>query len=80
MISDREAAGYLVVGASVSVLFSVAIVTMSLAANSGKIDAGHVYSVMTYIWTYAISLDDAPRLIESFSNLKDIGKRVKTEI
>ena len=30
--------------------------------------------------TFAISLDDAPRLIEEFSKLKDIGKRVNVEL
>ena len=29
---------------------------------------------------FAISLDDAPRLIEEFSKLKDIGKRVNVEL
>ncbi|MDA3062765.1 MULTISPECIES: hypothetical protein [unclassified Campylobacter] len=39
-------------------------------------DAGYIFTVMNYIWTFAIGLDDAPRLIEEFSQLKDIGKRV----
>ena len=30
--------------------------------------------------TFATSLDDAPRLIEEFSKLKDIGKRVNVEL
>ena len=30
--------------------------------------------------TFAISLDDAPRLIEEFSKLKEIGKRVNIEL
>lgn len=30
--------------------------------------------------TFATSLDDAPRLIEEFSKLKDIGKRVNIEL
>ncbi|KYK84578.1 hypothetical protein SA2200_10665, partial [Aggregatibacter actinomycetemcomitans serotype d str. SA2200] len=30
-------------------------------------------------WTFAISLDDAPRLVEELSKLKDIGKRVEVE-
>ena len=29
---------------------------------------------------FAINLDDAPRLIEEFSKLKDIGKRVNIEL
>lgn len=29
---------------------------------------------------FAIALDDAPRLVEEFSKLKDIGKRVNVEL
>lgn len=29
---------------------------------------------------FAIALDDAPRLVEEFSKLKDIGKRVNIEL
>ena len=48
--------------------------------SSNHANAGHIYSVLTYLWTFAISLDDAPRLIEEFSKLKDIGKRVNVEL
>lgn len=49
---------------------------VNLATTKG-VQAGHIYAVITYLWTFAISLDDAPRLLEQFSNLKDIGKRVE---
>ncbi|VTM00972.1 membrane protein [Klebsiella pneumoniae] len=41
------------------------------------INAGHIYSVMTYMWMFATSLDDAPQLLEKFSQLRDIGKRFR---
>jgi len=44
----------------------------------GGLDAGHIYSVMTYMWMFAMSLDDGPQLLEKYSQLKDIGKRVNT--
>ena len=47
--------------------------------SSQQTNAGHIYSVMTYIWNFVISLDDSPKLIEEFSNLKDIGKRIDAE-
>lgn len=75
-ISNREAMGFLVVGLIAAVLFSIAIVLLS----ASKASAGHIYSVFTYLWTFAISLDDGPRLIEDISNLKDIGKRVSVEL
>lgn len=72
-LSNREALGFLWVGVAMSVVFGTAVVQLS----SRTVDAGHIYAVMTYLWTFAIALDDAPRLVEEFSKLKDIGKRVE---
>ena len=73
LISNREAFGYLCVGAAMSILFGFAFVMMTL---KGYGSAGHVYSVNTYLWMFAMSLDDVPRLVEQYSNLKDIGQRI----
>lgn len=73
-LSNREAGSYLAIGITVAVLFGVAVVKMSTTPN---VQAGHIYAVITYLWTFAMSLDDAPRLLEQFSNLKDVGKRVE---
>ncbi|HCD1308737.1 TPA: hypothetical protein JD811_RS23350, partial [Citrobacter freundii] len=75
-LSDREAWGYLSIGILVSVLFSMTIIRMS---QESGINAGHIYSVMTYMWMFSTSLDDAPHLLEKFSQLRDIGKRVSTD-
>ncbi|WP_312042364.1 ABC transporter six-transmembrane domain-containing protein [Erwinia sp.] len=74
-LSDREAFGYLAIGALMTLLFGGTILTMTLR---GGLDAGHIYAVMTYMWMFAMSLDDGPHLLEKYSQLKDIGKRVNT--
>ena len=74
-ISNREAMSYFIIGISASLLFLVAIIALS----SQQTNAGHIYSVTTYIWNFVISLDDSPKLIEEFSNLKDIGKRIDAQ-
>ena len=74
-ISNREAMSYFIIGISASLLFLVAIIVL----GSQQTNAGHIYSVMIYIWNFVISLDDSPKLIEEFSNLKDIGKRIDAE-
>ena len=74
-ISNREALSFFIIGISASLLFLVAIIVLS----SQQTNAGHIYSVMTYIWNFVISLDDSPKLIEDFSNLKDIGKRIDAQ-
>jgi len=74
-LSDREAFGYLAIGTVTAILFASTILTMSF---EGGMDAGHIYSVMTYMWMFAMSLADGPQLLEKYSQLKDIGKRVNT--
>ncbi len=74
-LSDREACGYLAIGSVAALLFAVTIAVMS---GRGGTDAGHIYSVMTYMWMFAMSLDDGPQLLEKYSQLKDIGRRVNT--
>lgn len=73
-ISNREALSFLLIGISLCVLFGSALAMLSLNDN---ITAGHIYAVITYLWSFAFSLDDMPRLVEKFSELKDIGKRVE---
>ena len=74
LISNREASGYLCIGIAMSILFGFAFVHMML---KGFGNAGHIYLVSTYLWMFAMSLDDVPRLVEQYSNLKDIGQRVE---
>lgn len=74
LISNREALGYLSIGIAMSVLFGFAFIHMTL---KGYGSVGHIYSVSTYLWMFAMSLDDVPRLVEQYSNLKDIGQRVE---
>ncbi|MBS0970710.1 ABC transporter six-transmembrane domain-containing protein [Nissabacter archeti] len=74
-LSDREAVGYLSIGIVTAALFASTILTMTFAGGQ---DAGHIYSVMTYMWMFAMSLDDGPQLLEKYSQLRDIGKRVNT--
>lgn len=74
LISNREAFGYLCNGIASSILFGFSFVWM---ATNGYGSAGHIYSITTYLWMFAMSLDDVPRLVESYSNLKDIAQRVE---
>ncbi|NMX63806.1 hypothetical protein HBO05_19350 [Pseudomonas sp. WS 5079] len=72
-LSDREAAAYLFLGTLAALLFIVAISQLAL---SPAVKAGHVYAVMTYLWTFVSSLDEAPGMVDQLARLKDIGKRV----
>lgn len=74
-LSDREAWGYLAIGIGSAMLFGIAITMLTLRPH---LEAGHIYSVITYLWMFVMSLDDAPQLLEKYSKLSDIGKRVNT--
>lgn len=76
LISNREAMGYFAIGIAMSVLFGFSFFWLSW---HGYGSAGHIYSISTYLWMFAMSLDDMPRLIEHYSNLKDIAQRVEIE-
>ena len=75
-ISNREAVGYLCIGIAMSILFAFSFAWLTLY---GYGSAGHIYSITTYLWMFAMSLDDVPRLVESYSNLKDVANRVYIE-
>jgi len=76
LISNREAFSFLCIGMAMSLLFGITLTVLTLKQG---VTAGHIYAVITYLWTFAISLDDAPRLVEELSKLKDIGRRVEIE-
>ena len=75
-ISNREAVGYAVIGIALMFLFAVSFSVMTLRGNA---NAGNLYAVVSYLWSFAISIDDAPRLLEEISKIRDIGKRIQVE-
>lgn len=71
-ISNREAFSYLMIGVAMAILFGATLFILS----QNEVQAGHIYAVITYLWGFAMSLDDMPRMVEKLSELKDIGGRV----
>ncbi|SQH37343.1 Uncharacterised protein [Pseudomonas mucidolens] len=55
-LSEREAATFLFIGSLAALLFVMAIHQL---AWSPAVKAGHVYAVMTHLWTFVGSLDEA---------------------
>jgi uncharacterized membrane protein len=52
------------------------VIAISQLAMAPAVKAGHVYAVMTYLWTFVSSLDEAPSMVDQLARLRDIGKRV----
>ena len=63
----------MVIGLAAAALFAL---TIGRLATSEGVTPGHVYAVMTYLWTFVGSLDDAPSMVDQLARLKDIGRRV----
>ncbi|RRN43666.1 hypothetical protein EHV23_09555 [Lautropia dentalis] len=75
-ISNREAISYAVIGVTLAMLFGI---TLGMLTLRGHADAGHLYAVVSYLWSFAMSIDDAPHLLEEFSKIRDISERVRVE-
>jgi hypothetical protein len=69
-LSDREATAYLMVGTTAALLFAFTINQLAVPA---EVQPGHVCAVMTYLWTFVGSLDNAPAMVDQIARLKDIG-------
>ena len=55
-LSDLEAGAYMALGVIAGALFLTAVLVLSRADH---MDAGRIYAVMTYLWTFVMSLDEA---------------------
>lgn len=72
-LSDLEAGAYMALGLIAAALFLTAIIGLSRTQN---VDAGRIYSVMTYLWTFVMSLDEAPRLADHLAKLRNTAHRL----
>ncbi|WP_370663196.1 ABC transporter six-transmembrane domain-containing protein [Massilia mucilaginosa] len=72
-LSDREAIAFLCIGMLAATLFALAIIRLAMRDAAS---AGHIYAVMTYLWTFVCSLDEAPAMLDQLARLTDIGQRV----
>ncbi len=75
-LSDLEARAYIVVGMVIAGLFGTLFVYLS---GREGITAGHIYMVMSYIWTFAFSLDEMPAQLQQVGRIKELGSRIRAE-
>ena len=73
-LSDLEAKAYVGVGVVTAGLFALAFV--HLAGESGT-TAGHLYTVTSYLWTFAFGLDDLPQHLAQLGRLRELGTRIR---
>jgi ABC-type multidrug transport system fused ATPase/permease subunit len=60
-------------------LLGIFLVVLYIAIDIDNFSTGQIYSVVAYLWTFVTSTEYLPDLMESYSSIKDIQDRVRTE-
>jgi len=74
LLSNAEATNW---GILESTLILVAGYVIVRAASISSAEAGTIYAIMAYLWTYVASLANAPALVQKTCRLGDISDRIK---
>lgn len=61
-------------------LMGIFLVVLYIAIDLDEFSAGELYSIVAYLWTFVTSTEYLPELLESWTSLKDISKRLKMEV
>jgi ABC-type multidrug transport system fused ATPase/permease subunit len=59
------------------ILLGIFLVVLYIAIDLDDFTTGNIYSIVAYIWTFITSSEYLPELMESWTSLKDISKRLK---
>jgi len=62
-----------------AVLLVIFLVVLYIAIDLDDFSTGNIYSIVAYLWTFVTSSEYLPELLESWTSLKDISQRLKTE-
>lgn len=60
-------------------LLGVFLVVLYISIDLDNFSTGNIYSIVAYLWTFVTSSEYLPELLESWTSLKDISKRLRTE-
>jgi ABC-type multidrug transport system fused ATPase/permease subunit len=60
-------------------LLGIFLVVLYIAIDIDDFSTGNIYSIVAYLWTFVTSSEYLPELMESWTSLKDISKRLRTE-
>jgi hypothetical protein len=60
-------------------LLGIFLLVLFIAIDLDDFSTGKMYSVVAYLWTFVTSTEYLPDLMESYSSIKDIQERVRTE-
>lgn len=72
-LSNAEAVTWGLMELCVIVLFIAALIR---AISIPSIQAGDIYAIISYVWSYRQSFDKIPAIVQQLSRLQDIGDRI----
>ena len=61
------------------VLLAIFLVVLYIAIDLDDFTTGSIYAIVAYIWTFITSSEYLPELMESWTSLKDISRRLQSE-
>ncbi len=59
------------------ILLGIFLVVLYISIDLDDFTTGSIYSIVAYIWTFITSSEYLPELMESWTSLKDISRRLK---
>jgi ABC-type multidrug transport system fused ATPase/permease subunit len=60
-------------------LLIIFLVVLYVAVELDNFSAGELYSIVAYLWTFVSATEYMPELLENWSSMKDISRRLKEE-
>lgn len=60
-------------------LLGIFLVVLYIAIDLDDFSTGNIYAIVAYLWTFVTSSEYLPELMESWTSLKDISRRLKSE-
>ncbi len=60
-------------------LLGIFLTVLYIAIDIDEFSTGQIYSVVAYLWTFVTSTEYLPDLMESYTSLKDVQRRVRSD-
>lgn len=61
------------------VLLGIFLVVLFIAIDLDDFSTGNIYTIVAYLWTFATSSEYVPELMESWTSLRDLSSRLRSE-
>lgn len=62
------------------VLLIIFLFVLYIAIDLDDFSLGNLYSIVAYLWTFVTSVEYIPELLESFTSLKDLSRRIGADL